>query len=107
MALEHARAGEKVHLGPLGTALAGARTSAVMKTDRFELVRIVLKAGASIPLHAVDSYVSLQCLEGAVVLDAGESVRLRPDDWIYLDRREPHALRGLEDSSLLLTIYFD
>jgi quercetin dioxygenase-like cupin family protein len=107
MALEHAGRGEKVHVGPLGPALVGAKTSALVKTDRFELIRLVLEAGSTIPVHAVPGYISLHCLEGGVILEAGEPIRLRPNDWVYLARQERHALRALESSSVLLTIYFD
>lgn len=110
LALEHASAGEKIHLGALGPALAGAKTHALVKTDRFEVVRLILEAGSTVPDHAVAGYFSLHCLEGLVIVEAGEAgeaVRLRPGDWVYFDRRVEHGLRALEDSSLLLTIYFD
>jgi hypothetical protein len=32
---------------------------------------------------------------------------LAPGQWIYLDGGEKHAVVGVEDSSLLLTILFD
>lgn len=107
MALTHAQPGEKIHVGPLGPALAGSKTVALVKTDRFELIRLVLEGGSSIPVHAVAGYASLQCVEGGVILDAGETIRMRPNDWVYLPRGEHHALRATEDTSLLLTIYFD
>ena len=28
-------------------------------------------------------------------------------DWVYLGRGAPHSIHGIEDSSLLLTIFFD
>lgn len=107
MALEHAGAGEKIHLGPLGSALTGAKTSALAKTDRFEVIRLVLEAGSTIPPHSLAGYVSLHCIEGSVTVEAVEAIRLRPSDWVYLRRQETHSLRAVEDSSLLLTIYFD
>lgn len=107
MALEHAGPGEKVQVGALGPALSGSKTSALVRTDRFELVRLVLEAGSAIPAHSVPGFVSLHCIEGSVILDASEPVRLGPNDWVYLPRGERHALRALETSSLLLTIYFD
>lgn len=107
MALEHAALGEKIYLGPLESALSGAKTSALVRTDRFELIRLVLEAGSTIPTHSVGGYVSLHCIEGSVVVEAGESIRLRPSDWVCLARKEPHSLKAVEDSSLLLTIYFD
>jgi quercetin dioxygenase-like cupin family protein len=107
MALTHAKAGEVVDLGPLGPALAEAKTSALAKTEQFEAVRLVLPAGRTIPQHAVDGQITLHCLEGHVLLRAGREITLRAGDWVYLDRGTPHGLEAIEDSALLLTIMFD
>lgn len=107
MALHHAKPGEVVDLRPLGAALTTARTAALVKSDRFEAARLVIPAGTDIPQHTVGGYIILHCLEGRVVLQARSEIELRAGDWVYLDRGEPHALRGVEDASLLLTILFD
>jgi quercetin dioxygenase-like cupin family protein len=107
MALSHAASGEKVHLPSLASAPAGGKTSALVKTDRFEAVHLVLRSGSHIPSHAVGGYMTLHCLEGTIVLDADRRIELGPGDWVYLERGEAHAVAALEDSSLLLTILFD
>ena len=107
MALAHAAPGEKVHLPPLDSMPADARTSALVKTDRFEAVHMVLRAGSNIAPHAVDGPITLHCLEGAVVLEAGRRIALGAGDWVHLDPGERHALSASEDSALLLTILFD
>jgi quercetin dioxygenase-like cupin family protein len=107
MALVHAAPGEKIHLPSLASMSANAKTSALVKTDGFEAVHLVLRSGTIIAPHAVDGYVMLLCLEGAVLLEISGSVELHPGDWIYLDRGEQHGLSAIEDSSLLLTILFD
>ncbi len=103
MALKHARPGEVVHL----QTFPSEKTSALVKSDRFEAVRLVVRGGASIPSHKVDGFITLYCLDGHVMFEADRSVELRKGDWIYLDRGAPHALRGIEDSALLLHIMFD
>ncbi len=107
MAIDHALPGQCVHLGPLGPALRDARTTALAKTDRFEAVTLVLQAGSTIPAHAVAGYISLLCIEGAVEVDAIGVTTLQRGDWMYLDRAQQHGLKALNDSMLLLTIYFD
>ena len=107
MAVDHALPGQCLHLGPLGRALGDAKTTALVKTDRFEAVRLVLPAGSNIPAHAVPGYISLQCIEGAVEVKATGITTLGPGDWMYLDRAQKHGLNSLKDSTLLLTIYFD
>ena len=106
MALDHAEPGEVVDLNPLGSAIASSKTSALVKTDRFEAVRIVVRAGTTIPAHQVPGYITLHCLEGRVSLGA-EGPELAADEWVFLDRGAPHSVHGIEDSSLLLTIIFD
>jgi len=50
----------------------------------------------------------LHCLEGHILLSlARSSVELSAGDWLYLEGGEIHALKGVKDSSLLLTILFD
>ena len=107
MALKHAEPGQVVHLQPLGAQLSTARTSAIVKSERFEAVRLVVSAGSSIPSHKVSGFITLFCLEGHVVLEAGREIELRSGDWVYLDRGAAHAVRAIEDSALLLNILFD
>lgn len=107
MALNHARPGEVV---PLLDGLEGVtsdRTSALVKSDRFEAVRLVMPAGTSIAPHRVDGFITLLCLEGEVLLVADAERELRPGDWLYLERGASHGLHARADSILLLHILFD
>lgn len=107
MALHHAKAGEVVDLRPLGPALKDTKSAAIIKTDQFEAVRLVVPAGAEIPPHEVAGKVTLHCLEGHVVLGLEDStIELRAGDWLFLEGGESHSVKGLEDASLLLTIIF-
>ena len=108
MALKHAQPGGVVDLRPLGDGLAGAKTSAIVRTPSFEAVRLVVPAGAEIPTHEVPGRIMLHCVEGRVELGLAEGATgLEAGDWLYLEGDEPHSVRGLEDASLLLTILFD
>lgn len=107
MALKHAEPGEIVHLQPPGAAISSMATAALVKSDRFEAVHLVIRAGSTIPTHKVDGFITLHCLEGEAVLDAGGEAELRAGDWLYLERGTPHSLRAVEDTALLLTILFD
>lgn len=108
MALRHAAPAEKVHLPPLASILAGRQAKALVKTDRFEAIHLVLQSGGAIAPHTVDGYLTLHCLEGAVTLEAGgRSIALESGDWLYLRPGERHGLSAAEDSSLLLTILFE
>lgn len=49
MALSHANAGQIVDLQPLGAGLKQARTSAIVKSELFDVVRLVVGAGNAPP----------------------------------------------------------
>ena len=106
MALHHLDAGEKAQIASL-TSPNEPRTSALVRTDRFEAVQLVLHARDEIHDHAVAGYTTLLCLEGAVALKCPGAVELRGGDWLYLDRWQPRSITAIEDSSLLMTILFD
>jgi quercetin dioxygenase-like cupin family protein len=107
MAICHAAAGEIVDLRPLGNDLKQARTTAIIKTETFEAVRLIVREGATIAPHQVPGPIMLHCLEGQVLLGiTGSDVELSAGQWICLDGGERHSLRGIRDSSLLLTILF-
>lgn len=54
MAVHHAGSGEVVDLRPLGVKLQDARTTAIVKSDTFEAVRLIVPAGHKIPPHRVE-----------------------------------------------------
>ena len=108
MALKHAGPGEVVDLRPMGERLSGAKTAAIVKTRSFEAVRLVVPAGKEIPSHKISGSITLHCIEGHVQIGFGKAVIvLRAGDWVYLEGGEPHWFKGVENSSLLLTILFE
>jgi quercetin dioxygenase-like cupin family protein len=106
MALHHLDPREKIHL-PSVDRPGDLKTSALVKTDRFEALELVLRAGDEIPTHAVPGYATVHCLHGRVVIEAVGTIELAAGDWLYLDRGRPHSVTAIEDSSVLVTILFD
>ena len=107
MALEHAAPGEIVDLSPYGAAIGGQQTTAIVKAELFEVVRLVVHRGEEIPAHKVAGPILLQCLEGKAAIGLSDGVaELDAGQWMYLEGSEPHSVKGVTDSSLLLTILF-
>ena len=105
MAIHHAGPGELIDIRPLGTALANEKTHALVKTDDLEIIRLVLPAGKEIPSHRAPGRLIVQCLEGRVMFSAmGSDLDLQTGHLLHLPANEPHSLRAVEASSLLLTI---
>ena len=105
MALQHAGSGERIALQRDDNDIAHFTSIALVKTDTLELIRLVLPKERAMPEHRVDGEMTLQCLEGEIVLDAhGRSVILRPGEMLYLAGGEPHSVRANQDAVALLTI---
>ena len=105
MALEHALPGEPVDITPLGPALATATTHAILKTHALELMRVVLRTGEALPPHEVQGELTLFCIEGeAEVTWAERPFVLHAGQLVLLPAGERHAVRALQDTSMLLTI---
>lgn len=105
MALKHATSGEVFHLAPIDDP--ATRTVALARTGSFEAIHLVVRAGEALPVHKVDGSITLHCLAGEVGFTDGQSTDMRAGDWMYLEPGTPHAVHGVVDSALLLTILFD
>jgi quercetin dioxygenase-like cupin family protein len=104
MAIPHATSGEPITLH-LGEALGSSKTSTLVKTDRLELIRLVVPAGKEIPTHKAPGAITVQCLEGQVSFTAdGKAVELAAGQLLHLTAGAPHSLKGIKDSSLLVTL---
>ncbi len=107
MAIPHAQPGEVLDIRPLGPALAGARTSALVKTGSLEVIRLVIPRGKEIPTHTTRAEITIQCVEGRVAFTTGGVTHeLVAGRLLYLQGEQPHFVLGIDDASLLVTITF-
>jgi len=79
MALKHAKPGEVVNL----STLREPKSIALVKHDRFEVMRVSLLAGQSMPPHKVPGPITVQCLEGKCIFSVGDAPHdLTPGMWL-------------------------
>lgn len=105
MAIPHAQPGEVIDVRPLGAALANSRTTTLIKTERLEVVRLVMATGKEIAEHKAPGEITVQCLEGKIAFTSlGKTTELSAGEMLYLPPQEPHSVRCIDDASLLLTI---
>lgn len=105
MAIPHAQPGDVIDISALGEKLPQTQTTTLAKTDSLEVLRLVLSAGKQIAPHAVPGEITVQCLEGKAVFTArGKDHELTPGHMLYLAGGDEHAVRAVEDVSLLVTI---
>lgn len=92
-----------LHL-PLGNAVDAATSTTLMKSAGLELIRLVIPAGKEIPAHRAPGEITVQCIEGHVAFEHdGHAVDLHAGDLLHLCPQESHALKGISDSSVLVT----
>jgi len=105
MALKHAQPFEAIDVRPLGPRLADTLTTSLIKTHSLQLMRVVLRAGESLPEHHVRGEITVQCLEGQVRLPTAQhDIALSAGQVVLLPAAEPHAVRALTDTTLLVTV---
>lgn len=82
----------------------GRKVETLMKTEAFELKRLLLAKGVEIPEHHAPGPITVQCLSGRIAFKAGGVVHdLFAGSLLHLAAREPHSLTGVEDSVVLVT----
>lgn len=98
----------KVDYHAVGSGPTEARTAALVKENEFEVIRLVLPKDREVcHEHEVAGPVTIQCLRGRAALTVdGKTHELPAGSWVYLRGHDPHSLRGIEDSVVLLTIIF-
>lgn len=107
MALHHVGPGEVADLNPYGEQLADAKTNTIAKTNAFQAIRMIVRAGSEIPAHQVPGELTLQCIEGRISLRLDEqTIDIAAGQWVYLEGGKRHLVKGIENSLLLLTILF-
>lgn len=104
MALPRAAAGDLIDLQPYGENLPAMPSTALFKSGWLEVMRMVLPAGRSVPQHHVAEEFTVQCLEGEVEFQVGETLTLlQPHQLLCMAPNTPYAMRALSHASLLLT----
>lgn len=104
-AIPHAQPGETIDVRPLGAALPTAKTMTLFKTERIEVIRLVMHAGKELAEHKAPGEITVQCLEGRIAFTAlGQTHELTAGQLLYLPASEPHSVKCVEDASFLVTI---
>ncbi len=105
MAIDHVESGEIADVRPLGEKLTEMISTALFKSPQLEVMRLVLRAGQTIPEHCVDGDMTIQCIEGAVEVQAHERTQMvEAGHLMRLAAKVPYKLHAVDNTSLLVTI---
>jgi quercetin dioxygenase-like cupin family protein len=106
MSIPHATPGETISVRPLGAILTTTKTTTLAKSDELEIIRLVVPAGKEITKHKAPGAITVQCLEGRISFTAMNGTQeMEAGDLLYLTAGEPHAVKAIETSSILLTMF--
>ena len=95
--------GRVIHV-PLGAEIGQAKSATLLETNQLQLIRLVVPAGKEIPPHRVPTEVIVHVVEGQVNFQHdGQETELRAGDVMFLCPEELHSLRGIQDSTVLVT----
>jgi quercetin dioxygenase-like cupin family protein len=101
MAITHAAPGELIDL----FAEDGPDSVALIRDEHFEVFRLGMKPGKTLPEHQLASLSTIQCLRGRIEIDAqGRKQAMHAGCMMYLESCEPRTIRALDDSSILVTM---
>lgn len=76
-----------------------------MRTRDQRLVLMILDRGANIPVHHTDAALTIEALDGRVIVSMFESsFDLGPGQLLAIERDVPHGVVAIEDSAVLLTL---
>ena len=77
----------------------------LQKNSNLRVVLMSMRKGAALLEHKVEGAITLFVLSGKINFLAGkESVKVKNNELVVLEKTIPHDVKALEDSTLLLTI---
>jgi quercetin dioxygenase-like cupin family protein len=107
MATHHASPNEIVDLATWAQDVPNEKSKVIVKTDEMEFVRLVLLAGKEFTDHKVSGSCVIHCITGKIECAAmGTTQALTTGQLLYLMPGEPHNVKAVVDSVVLLTIIF-
>lgn len=104
MALTHSSPLEIIDL-VISQDIKETRNVSLIRTPHLQLVRLELSEGHHMPTHHVPGEITLHCLAGKVDIEVPTRIcHLETGQIVVLEGGEPHSLRALSPSVVLLTL---
>jgi quercetin dioxygenase-like cupin family protein len=105
MAGTHSDLGEVTDIVMSSKRLASAHTKTLINTRHLHVIRLVVPAGKQLETHKSPGELTVYCAQGRSTLFVeGKPREMQAGQFAYLPPEVPHAVRGEEDSVLLLSI---
>jgi quercetin dioxygenase-like cupin family protein len=102
---QKATAGDVIEIELLEADPKRAQLATLIKTANLEALQISVPAGGTVPTHRFPGEAIIHCLQGRVVLQSqGDCYDLHAGQLLFYCSDAPFSVRGIEDSSLLITV---
>lgn len=107
MSYGNAQSGEPINLQTLREELQRDASYALIKTNKMEIIGMVLPQRKSVEQHSMENEISVLCLKGDFLFNIdGKAYELGNDDWLYLEKGKYFSYSVKADTILLITIVF-
>ncbi len=105
MALPHARPLDVIDLEPGDSPSDPGVSRSILKTDRVQLLRLVLSANQDIPEHTMPGEILVQCLSGEVdLLTRDQWSRLVAGQIVVVPAGTAYKMQAHRDSVMIMTV---
>ncbi len=105
MSESHTYSGDILPL-QLGPAATSQTTITIVKADDMELRRILMPPGEEIETQQLSGSLTVHCLQGRISVSAHDREQsLENGQMIYLRANEPHSIKAIEQSAILITAH--
>lgn len=103
MSLPHAAPLDVIPLAPLSDKLPDSVSTSLIKTQRLQLLHLVLQGSTDHPLHHVADECTVHCLEGVIDVVLPEGMKtLMAHQVMVLPAQQVHALRARAQRAVAL-----
>lgn len=101
----HTRFGTVIEIHPPEGGFGASQATTLVKTDRLEVIRLVVTPKKAVPRHEFQGESMIQCLRGrAAVGIPPEMIELKAGQLLHYLSNEPLSVKAIEEALLLVTV---
>ncbi|MFW6114278.1 MAG: hypothetical protein ACOC7K_00890 [bacterium] len=99
------RSGNVIQVAPPEGGLGSSQTTSLVKTNRLEVIRLVVTPKKAVPTHEFQGESVIECVRGRVVIGISPTtLELNAGQLVHYSGNKPFSVKAIEESLLLVTI---
>ncbi|MFO7907477.1 MAG: hypothetical protein ACQESR_08580 [Planctomycetota bacterium] len=101
----HTKLGSVVEIHPSEGDFGASQATTLVRTDRLEVIRLVVTPKKAVPTHEFQGESTIQCLRGRVVIGVPpHAAELNAGQLLHCSSNEPFSVKATEEALLLVTV---